>query len=459
MICRVPTSEYHWQAPCRRLAFEADSAAASRRPGGGVGARLACLLLLVAAGSLTWSANKVQARTEPESPTASTPADIDEHAPVPVPEPTEKAMAFYRSGMWIWGFNRLWAIALPAALAFSGFSARLRTLAARVGRRWFPTIGVYIALFLVIVALIELPIDYYEGFVRLHAYGLSNQTNAKWLSDMATAVGVNVVVAVLTVWVPYLLLRRSPRWWWFHTALLSVPFLFVGMLVKPIWIDPLFNDFGPMKNQELERSILNLADRAGIESGRVFEVNKSVDTKAVNAYVTGFLGTKRIVLWDTLLNRLDEDEVLFVMAHEMGHYVLGHVVRSILLSFIVTLIGLYFVHLAGNWLVDRFRGRLGFDRLSDVASVPLLLMLLQISNLFLSPGAMAYSRYQEHEADRFALVLTQANRAGATAFVKLQTENLSNPRPGWVYKIFRASHPSIGERIDFCNEYRPTEPK
>lgn len=415
------------------------------------------VFLLVLLGVGCWSFPSVADEAPPneETPTVSTVAD-DQRAPVPVPEPSEKAMAFYRSGMWIWGFNRLWAIALPAALAFSGFSARLRDLAARIGGFWFPTVGVYIALFLVIVALIELPINYYQGFVRLHAYGLSNQTRAKWLRDMTTGVGVNVAVAVLTVWVPYLLLRRSPKRWWFHTALLSVPFLFLGALVKPIWIDPLFNDFGPMKDQKLERSILNLADRAGIESGRVFEVDKSVDTKAVNAYVTGFLGTKRIVLWDTLLDRLDEDEVLFVMAHEMGHYVLGHVVRSILLSFIVTLVGLYFVHLVGNRLVDRFRGRLGFERLSDVASVPLLLMLMQVSNLFLGPAAMAYSRYQEHEADRFALELTQANHAGATAFVKLQTENLGNPRPGWVYKVFRASHPSIGERIDFCNEFRPS---
>lgn len=419
-------------------------------------ARLALLLVLLGAGLWALPALANEPRANNEAPAASAVA-VDKNAPVPVPEPSEKALAFYRSGMWIWGFNRFWAIALPALLAFSGFSARLRNLSARVGKGWFATIGFYITAYLVLVALIESPIDYWQGFRRLHAYGLSNQTFGKWLGDWVMAMKVNVVIAVLTVWVPYLLLKRSPKRWWLYTALLSVPFLFVGMLVKPIWIDPLFNKFGPMENRELERSILDLADRAGIESGRVFEVDKSVDTKAVNAYVTGFLGTKRIVLWDTLLNRLDEDEVLFVMAHEMGHYVLGHVVRTILLSFVVTLVGLYFVHRAGNWLVDRFRDRLKFDNLADVASVPLLLMLLQVSNLFLSPAAMAYSRYQEHEADRFALELTQDNHAGASAFVKLQIENLGNPRPGWVYKVFRASHPSIGERIDFCNEHRPGE--
>ncbi len=419
-----------------------------------VKARLACLLVFLVAGSWLSAARPAQAFMEETKPEASA-VVVDERAPVAVPEASEKAMAFYHSGMWIWGFNRVWAIALPALLVFSGFSARLRDLAARLGRGWFWTVGIYIVLFLAVTALIELPIDYYEGFVRLHAYGLSNQTSAKWFTDQAMGMGVSMIVAFLTVWVPYLLMKRCPERWWLYTALLSIPFLLVGVLIKPVWIDPLFNDFGPMKNQALEQSILDLAKEAGIESGRVFEVDKSVDTKAVNAYVTGFLGTKRIVLWDTLLARLEEKEVLFVMAHEMGHYVLGHVVRSIFLSFAVTFVGLYFVNLAGNRLVSRFRHRFGFEKLSDVASVPLILMLLQVSNLFLGPVAMAYSRYQEHEADRFALDLTHANHSGATAFVKLQTENLGNPRPGWVYKVFRASHPSIGERIDFCNSYQP----
>ena len=305
--------------------------------------------------------------------------------------------------------------------------------------------------------MIERPLAYYEGFVRLHEYGLSNQTLAKWSTDSLKGLGVEMAVGFLFTWVPFLLLARAPRRWWLYTTLLSIPFLFASVLVKPIWIDPLFNDFGPMKNQALERSILGLAERAGIEGSRVFEVNKSVDTKAVNAYVTGVLQTKRIVLWDTLIARLGEKELLAVMAHEMGHYVLGHVVRSILLSSLATLIGLYFVDRVGRRLIDRYRHLLKFDSLADVASVPLLLLLIQLSSLFLTPAVYAYSRYQEHEADRFALDLTRANHSAAMAFVKLQEENLSNPRPGLVYKIFRATHPSIGERIDFCNSYRPGE--
>jgi STE24 endopeptidase len=159
-----------------------------------------------------------------------------------------------------------------------------------------------------------------------------------------------------------------------------------------------------------------------------------------------------------LIAKLDEPGLLFVMAHEMGHYVLGHVVRSILLSSIVTLAGLLLVDWLGRRLIARGSGRLGFDRLSDVASMPLLLMLIEVATLVLSPAALAYSRYQEHEADQFALNLTHTNHSGALAFVKLQEENLGNPRPGYLYKLFRSTHPSIGERIDFCNSYHPWRP-
>jgi STE24 endopeptidase len=424
-------------------------------------------MLLVMGISLAggWSARGQAARDDPGQEEQTAPrADAgsavpettaDELRPVEVPIPSEQALRFYRSGMWLWAFEVCWGLIVPAVIVFTGFSAVLRNLARRLGRWWFPTVGLYVVLYLAIVFLINFPLDYYVGFVRQHAYGLSNQSLAKWLTDSLLSVGIEMIVGFAFAWVPYLLLARAPRRWWLYTSLLSVPFLFATLLVKPIWIDPLFNDFGPMKNKRLEQSILDLASRAGIEGSRVFEVNKSIDTKALNAYVTGVLGSKRIVLWDTLIARLDEKELLVVMAHEMGHYVLGHVVRSILLSSFLTLTSLFLVDRLGRWLVARYSHILRFESLADVASVPLLLLLIQVTSLFLTPAAMAYSRYQEHEADRFALDLTHTNHSAATAFVKLQQENLGNPRPGLIYKIFRASHPSIGERIDFCNSYRP----
>ena len=131
--------------------------------------------------------------------------------------------------------------------------------------------------------------------------------------------------------------------------------MFFVMLVEPIWVAPLFNHFGPMNDKQLEAQILALADEAGIEGGRVFEVNKSVDTKAVNAYVTGLGSSKRIVLWDTLLAKLDARQVRVVMAHEMGHYVLDHVMQGLLAGFCGILVALYVVYRAANFLLRRIR--------------------------------------------------------------------------------------------------------
>jgi STE24 endopeptidase len=229
------------------------------------------------------------------------------------------------------------------------------------------------------------------------------------------------------------------------------------LLVAPIWIAPLFNKFGPMTDKSLEADILALADHAGIEGGRVFEVDKSVDTNALNAYVTGFGGTKRIVLWDTIIAKLDRRELLFVMGHEMGHYVLSHIYQLIALFSVVMLLSFYAAHRVAGAVMGRWHRRIGFAALADIASLPLVLCLVGVFSLLVTPLTLAHSRWIERQSDRFGLEITRDNHAAATAFVKLQTENLGNPRPGWLYKLWRSSHPPLGERIDFCNNYRPWE--
>jgi len=376
--------------------------------------------------------------------------------PVAVPPPSAKALRYYRSGNALWVVGLAWGAAVPCMILFTGFSARMRAWARRVARgRWFLALALYFVLFSLLSFVLDLPLAYYSEFVRQHAYGLSNQTLGKWVGDSLKGLGVGILLGALTIWAPYLLLRRSPRRWWLYTALLSVPFLVFLLVIGPLWIDPLFNHFGPMKDKRLEASILALAQRAGIAGGRIFEVDKSVDTETVNAYVAGVFGAKRIVLWDTTLKKLAPREILFVMGHEMGHYVLGHVPQLIAMVCILILIGLFVVHRAAGGLIARYRERFGFSELADVASVPLVLLLFSLVGLVLTPAVNAFGRHTEHEADRFGIEITRDNHACATAFVKLQKENLSNPRPGLLYKLWRSTHPPLGERIDFCNEYKP----
>ena len=379
----------------------------------------------------------------------------DETAPVKVPEPTEQAMRYYRSGNVLWFVEQVWSIAVLILLLATGFSAALRNLAKRIGRNWFFTIVVYFALFTAVTTIIDLPLSYYTEFVRQHAYGLSNQTFGKWFGDTLKSLAVACIVGALVMWVPYLLLRKSPRRWWLYTAMALVPFIILANLVAPIWIAPLFNKFEPMQNKALEAKILSLAGRAGIEGGRVYQVNKSVDTKTLNAYVAGVFGTKRIVIWDTTLGRMTDRELMFVMGHEMGHYVLNHVWQSILFSTLILGASLYVAYRSAGAVIARYGAGWGFTSLADVASLPLLLLLMAGFGLVVTPIELAFTRYVEHEADRFGLEITQTNHSAGTAFVKLQQDALANPRPGLLYKIFRESHPPLGERIEFVNEYHP----
>jgi STE24 endopeptidase len=379
----------------------------------------------------------------------------DETAPVAVPEPSDQAMRYYRSGNVLWFVEQAWSIAVLVLLLVTGLSASLRNAARRIGRNWFFTIVIYFVLFTVVTTIVDLPLSYYTEYVRQHAYGLSNQTFGKWFGDTLKSLGVACVVGALVMWVPYLLLRKSPRRWWLYTAIALVPFIVLANLVAPIWIAPLFNKFEPMQDKALEQKILSLAGRAGIEGSRVFQVNKSVDTKTLNAYVAGLFGTKRIVLWDTTLKRMTDRELLFVMGHEMGHYVLHHVWQAIAFSVLILAASLYVAYRTADAVIARYGGRWGFTSLADVASLPLLLLLMSAFGLVVTPLELAFTRHVEHEADRFGLEITQTNHSAGTAFVKLQQDALANPRPGLLYKIFRESHPPLGERIDFANQYHP----
>ncbi len=380
----------------------------------------------------------------------------DTTAAVPVPVPSALAVEYHRGGHLIWAGATALELLVPAALLFTGCSARVRDLARRIARgRWFLTVAIYGAAYVLIQAIVLLPFAWYAGFVRQHAYGLSTETAGEWLADWGKGTAITALVAALLLWIPYRLLRASPERWWLWTGLLTAPLTALAMIVAPVWIAPLFDEYGPMRDRALEARIHQLAARAGIPDSRIYEVRKSDETRQVNAYVTGFGGTKRIVLWDTLLDRLEPDEVLFVMGHEIGHFVLRHTLTVILGATLLATLSLFVVHRVAGRLIARFHQRFGFDRLDDVASLPLLMLVGGVVMLATTPAALAVSRWQEREADRFGLEITRDNQAAARAFVRLHDENLAVPRTGLLYRLWRGSHPDLADRIEFSNRYRP----
>ena len=376
-------------------------------------------------------------------------------AHVPVPEATEQAMRYYQSGNILWIFQQLWSFVVPILFLVTGFTGKLGAFAEKWGKKWFFAIVIYLILFIAIYNLLYFPIDYYAGYVREHAYGLSTQALGRWFENYGMGILVTAISAVAFVWIFYLLLKKSPHRWWLYGSIVSIVITFIMGFIQPIWISPLFNTFGPMKNKVLEQQILNLAAEAGIGNGRVFEVDKSQETKKLNAYVVGFGSTKRIVLWDTTIQQLPPDEILFIMGHEMGHYVLNHLWWDLLYSSALSFVVFYLTYKVATFLLRRYHKKFRFKHLYDIASLPLLLVLITFFMFLFSPLSNYVSRYMEHEADRFGLEITQNNQAAAEAFIALQQENLANPRPGILFKIWRSSHPSLGDRIDFCNQYCP----
>ena len=372
-------------------------------------------------------------------------------AHVPIPEASSVAMSYYYTKNLLWALEWLFLFAFPLIFLWTGFSARLASLT----KRWLLGIFLYLVVFVLLYQLFQLPLSYYADYIVEHKYGLSSQTFGRWFSNYAIGALLALSGALAFVWLFYLLIKKSPTRWWLYSSLLLIGIEFTLTFVQPVFIDPLFNKFGPMKDKHLEKKILELASSAGIENSRVFEVDKSKDTKTKNAYVTGFGSSGRIVFWDTILKGESEDSILFVTGHEIGHYVLHHIWYFMLYSFASTFLVFYLVYRVSNVVVHRYRRKVHFGSVETIASLPLLILLISLFSFVSLPLNNYLSRIAEHQADIYGLNLTHNNEGAAKFFAKIAEESLMNPSPGPLYVFFRASHPPIAERIAFANSYCP----
>jgi STE24 endopeptidase len=351
----------------------------------------------------------------------------------------------------LYAVDTTWSFGVLALLLATGLSRRMRDAAARVTKKPFFVAMLYIVLFVLATSLLELPLAYYSGFVVPHQFHLSTQSLGSWLGDMLKGLAVGIVISSVVGAFALLAMRRIRRWWIVLWAC-TIPLIIVLVVVQPIVLDPIFNKFEPLQDQVLRQKLLDLASRAGIEGGRVYQVNKSKQTTTMNAYVNGIGPTNRIVMWDTLLAKMDHDEVLAVMGHEMGHYVMNHIWKSLAFSLGISIFIFYFTYR----LYEPGLKRWGFER-GDPASLPWLLLISGVISFLLSPVMAGYSRSKEHSADKFALEVTHLNEPFATAFVKMAEDSKVDPSPHPFIKFWRYTHPPIAERIPFALQYKPWE--
>lgn len=369
--------------------------------------------------------------------------------PVAIPAATAAAIAYAQTHEVLWALAQLLTLALPAFLLFTGWGAALRNACAWLARgNRFVTLVLFAAVYLVLAALAAAPIDYLRAVTFEPAFGHAPQPLAAWIVGEIAPLLVKIVAATLFLWLPYWLIRKMPRWWWLAGALALIPVAFAILVALPMFVDPLTTDYHPLDNPKLAAQIEALAARCGVGPIPIF-VGGDDDT------VVGLGPTNRIILEDHIERAETQEQIVGTISHELKHYVMGDNYKALAIVAAILLVGFWLVNRLGRAALRRWHRRFGFDGLADPAALPLVVLILFAFWLAVLPLFNWEARSIEHEADRFGLELTHTNRANAQLYAGWAKD--VPPNYDWFFATFRATHPSLADRIRFANDYRPWE--
>ena len=308
-------------------------------------------------------------------------------------------------------------------------------------------IPIYVFFLSVFMFLLMLPIRYFSYIVSVN-YGVSIQSVPQWLTNLALDFCIDFIPTLLMVGILYFFIRKARERWWFYVWLLTIPITLFFAYIQPVIIEPLFNDFSSIENKELEQKILALAEEADIPADRVYEVKMADQTNAMNAYVSGIGKNTQIVLWDTTLANLSEEEILFIMAHEMGHYAHKDIYKDLTIDFVISFFIYWLIAKLMKNIIHKNGPVLNIKRMEGIHSLPLYLLLSSILFFAVSPLYTAISRHQEIKADNYAIELVEDEGAGISTFQALAKSNLNEANPPIIVKWFRYSHPPLVDRIN-----------
>jgi STE24 endopeptidase len=344
-------------------------------------------------------------------------------------------------------------------------AAKYRDWAERSSTRRFVQSLVFSPLLLLTIAVFTLPLDIY-GEVVEKRYGISVQGWGSWGWDWIKAELIELVIGTILIWLLYMVIRRSPRRAWFYFWLMAVPIGVFLFFLGPWVIDPMFHKFEPLQQRDpaLTASLEQMVQRAGenIPPERVFWMGAGEKTTGLNAYVTGIGASKRMVVYDTTIAKMNNRQIVYVAGHETGHYVLQHIPKGLAFFAVLLLLFFYLVHGLIGWVLTRWGAAWGVRGLDDWASLPALLFLLSLLFFVANPVASAFSRYLEHQADQFGLEVThgltpESGQVAAQAFQVLGEVDLADPDPNPASVFLYYDHPPISDRVKFSLSYDPWE--
>ena len=340
--------------------------------------------------------------------------------------------------------------ALLIVLLATGWTNQLRDVALRHGLQNY-TLAVFVYLFYLmgISKLLGLGLDYY-GFRLERRFELSNQRLRSWLGDEVKSFLVGLALAGIVVELLYFTIRQWPQHWWILAWAIFMVLLVVMAQLAPVVLFPIFYKFEPLENEDLRRRLVQLSEHAGTQVRGVYRWRLSEKSKKANAALTGLGSTRRIILADTLLDNYAPEEIEAVLAHELGHHVHRHILKSILVQAGITFVGFWLANWVLHYSVDHHM----FEELSDFANLPLLALTATVVSLLLMPALNAYSRYNERQADRYAFESIASVEPFISSLNKLAEQNLAEKTPSkWVEVLFH-SHPSISRRLAAAEAWR-----
>ncbi len=359
-----------------------------------------------------------------------------------------------------------WGIVSLFLLLHFGVVGRMqRAVTGRLRSRWLQGY-LFLLLFTLATTLLGLPLDVYDQALR-RSYGLSVQTWSGWMGDQAKGFGLGWAFGGLVLMLLFYIVRRAPRRWWFIFWCASIPITLASIFATPYVIDPLFNHFEPLSasHPELVQRLEQVAQRGhmNIPPERMFLMKASEKSTTLNAYVTGFGASKRVVVWDTSVAKGTTDQILFIFGHESGHYVLHHIARGIAEALLGLLLLLYLAFHFLHVLLRRYGPRWGVTDQAQWGSLAVLLLIASVLGAVSQPISETLSRSKEHAADVYGQeavhgLIANPQEAARSAFQLLGQTSFDDPNPSPILEWWTYSHPAIGRRAAFAAHYNPWEP-
>ncbi len=299
--------------------------------------------------------------------------------------------------------------------------------------------------------IISIPFSLYSTFKIESKYGFNTMTFKLWITDTVKSLVISTILTGLLIAAGLFIIQKSPDLWWLWVWCFFLAFGIFMMYISPYVIEPLFHKFTPVGDEKLEEGIRALMEKVGIKVSRVFKIDASKRTKHTNAYFTGIGKVKRIILYDTLIEKMDYDEIMSVLAHEAGHWKKKHILKSIIVTETIALISIYvaFHVIKSDVLINLFN----IKESSFFAKLVILGFIGSIVSFPFGPVFHYFSRKHENEADKYSFDLTGNPDSMISALVKLSKDNLSNLHPHPLYALFHYSHPPVLERIRRIREF------